>query len=183
MSSLRGLGAGDAGQLTAMPAFVLPLLMAAAFAALRTRCCEIDAIGGNGLEFGVRRRGESAWRRAPAEPPRGLLFGDAGAGAAPTPLGAIGDSAVIDFCGLGGQALSVAPLLAREWSAVLPADALARRERVIDPDTGIVDAERVALSGIAPLINLGLIDRDGAAGLIGRGFYSPPVELFSRRRG
>jgi hypothetical protein len=94
-------------------------------------------------------------------------------------LGAIGDSAVIDFCGLGGQALSAAPLLASEWSAVLPADALARRERLIDPDTGIVDARRVVASGLAPLINLAIIDRDGAAGLIGRGFYSTPLDLFS----
>jgi len=198
--SSMGLGLSDAaGRLRAIPAFVLPLLMGAACAALRTRRCEIEAIGGNGLEFGVRWRGDLAWRRSIAEPPLGLLFAGAGAGAGagadaatgrgigmnagPAPLGAIGDSAVIDFCGLGGQALSAAPLLANEWSAVLPADALARREHVIDPDTGIVDAARVALSGIAPLINLGIIDRDGAAGLIGRGFYTPPVDLFSRRRG
>jgi hypothetical protein len=189
MSSM-GLGPPDSARLRAIPAFVLPLLMAAACAALRTRRCDIEAIGGNGLEFGVRWRGDHAWRRTTAEPPRGLPFAGvgvgvgvgvgagAGAGAGATPLGAIGDSAVIDFCGLGGQALSAAPLLASEWSAILPADALLRRERVIDPDTGIVDAGRVVRSGIAPLINLGVIDRDGAAGLIGRGFYSPLVDLF-----
>ena len=49
---------------------------------------------------------------------------------------------------------------------------------VVDPHTGIVDPERVRRAGRAPLINLGILDRDGDAGLIGRGFYSPPLSLF-----
>jgi hypothetical protein len=175
ISSMRGLDAASIERLRTMPAFVLPLLMAAACAALRTRHCGIEAIGGNGAEFGVRRSGQRAWRQLPALAPRGLRF--EGAGAA-TPLAAIGDSAVIDFCGLGGQALSVAPMLAAEWSAVLPVDAKTRRESLIDPASGMVDAGRVERTGLGPLINLAIIDRDGA-GLIGRGFYSPPAELFS----
>ena len=175
ISSMRGLDVGSVERLRAMPAFVLPLLMAAACAALRGQGCGIEAIGGNGVEFGVRRSGERGWRQLPAEAPRGLRF--EGAGAA-IPLAAIGDSAAIDFCGLGGQALSVAPMLAAEWDTVLPIDAKTRRESLIDPDTGMVDAGRVERTGLGPLINLAIIDRDGA-GLIGRGFYSPPAELFS----
>jgi Protein of unknown function (DUF1116) len=174
-SRLRVLNAGGLERLRAMPAFVLPLLMAAACAVMRSRCCDIEAIGGNGLEFGVRRRGNREWRQLPAQAPRGSRFDGMGA---LTPLAAIGDSAVIDFCGLGGQALCVAPQLAEEWSAALPADALARRQSVIDPRTGIVDVGRILGSALAPLINLAIIDSDGAAGLIGRGFYSPPVHLF-----
>ncbi len=54
VSSLRGLDAGGAARLRAIPAFVLPVLMAAAAAAMRTCRCEIEAIGGNGIDFGVR---------------------------------------------------------------------------------------------------------------------------------
>lgn len=172
---LQGLDAVSIERLRAMPAFVLPVLMAAASAALRTRRCDIEAIGGNGCDFGVRRCGEQGWRQLAAEAPRGTCFEGAGA---KTPLAAIGDSAVIDFCGLGGQALAVAPMLAMEWSALLPPDAIIRRQGLIDSDTGIVDAGRVERSGLSPLINLAMLDRDGT-GLIGRGFYTPPVDLFS----
>jgi hypothetical protein len=85
---------------------------------------------------------------------------------------------VIDFCGLGGQALLAAPLLAAEWSSALPDDALTRRQRLIDPDTGLVDPERIVRGAVAPLINLAILDRGGTEGLIGRGFYCPPVDLF-----
>ncbi len=112
----------------------------------------------------------------PAQSPRGVRLPGADT---PSALGAIGDSAVIDFCGLGGQALAAAPLLAAEWSEVLPADALTRRRELIDPHTGIVDPERIALGDLAPLINLAIIDRAGRAGLIGRGVYAPPAALFT----
>jgi hypothetical protein len=176
IAGIRSLDTADAGCLRAMPAFVLPLLMAAACCALRSARSGIEAIGGNGIEFGVRRRGEPAWRHAAALAPRGLHFGGMHG---VRPLGAIGDSAVIDFCGLGGQALAVAPALTREWSGILPADAVARRQSLIEPATGIVDAGRVERSGSSPMINLAIIDEDGVAGLMGRGFYCPPLELFA----
>jgi hypothetical protein len=175
MLSAVGLDAADAVRLRANPGFVLPLLMAAAGAALRTHRCNIAAIGGNGVEFGVRHRGESRWRRVRGEAPRGVRFATR---EAVTALPAIGDSAVVDYCGLGGQALSAAPTVVAEWQELLPADAVARRHTLIDPATGIVDAARVACGGRGPLINLAILDQDGA-GLIGRGFYCPPPELFT----
>jgi hypothetical protein len=174
VSRLRGLDAETAGALRGIPAFVLTILMAAAAAALRNRG-DIEAIGGNGIDFGVRRQGSHAWRQLPAEAPRGTRFDGLHEA---EPLAAIGDSAAIDFCGLGGQALSAAPLLAAEWRGLLPADALTRREALIDPHSGIVDPARVAGGNLAPLINLAILDRSGA-GLIGRGFYAAPVSLFS----
>jgi hypothetical protein len=167
VSRLSGIDGELAAGLRANPAFVLPILMAAAAAALRSHRCAIEAIGGNGIDFGVRRRGDRAWHQTPAEAPQGSRF--AGLDAI-VPLAAIGDSGVIDFCGLGGQSLS---------AGSLPADVFTRRQAVIDPRTGIVDPELIVRSASAPLINLAILDRDGIAGLIGRGFYSPPVGLFA----
>lgn len=160
-STQDGLTTDHAAELRASPAFVLPVLMAAAAAALRNSRSSIDAIGGNGVDFGVRQRGSQTWRQLPAHAPQGVRF--AGADRV-TPLGAIGDSAVIDFCGLGGQALG--------------SDAFERRRELIDPHSGIVDPERIARGAPAPSINLAILDRDGAAALIGRGVYCPPRALF-----
>jgi len=179
LSRLHGVDDAAAASLRENPAFVLTLLMAAAAAALRSHRCDIEAIGGNGIDFGIRRHGETIWRQVPAEAPKGLRLGGFETRAA---LPAIGDSAVIDYCGLGGQALSAAPLLRADWNGMLPTDALSRRQDLIDPQSGIVDAVRVVNGRVAPLINLAIIDRDGSAGLLGRGFYSPPIELFSPSR-
>ncbi|MGA2563449.1 MAG: DUF1116 domain-containing protein [Steroidobacteraceae bacterium] len=173
---MRGLDAESAARLRGNPAFVLPILMAAAAAALRSSDCAVTAIGGNGIDFGIRRRGQQAWQHRPAQAPRGPRFAGL---SAQTALGAIGDSAVIDFCGLGGQALAAAPTLAAEWATVLPADALSRRDGLIDAHSGIVDPERIVRSAVAPIINLAVLDHEGKAGLIGRGCYCPPVSLFA----
>jgi hypothetical protein len=180
ISRLTGLDADCGALLRANPAFVLPIFMAAAAAALQSRRCGIEAIGGNGIDFGVKHRGAEAWLCLPASAPQGLRFTDLDALVA---LPAIGDSGVIDFCGLGGQALAAAPQVAAEWSGTLPADALSRRQSLVDPNTGVVDPARVVRSGLSPLINLSILDRDGTAGLIGRGFYLPPVSLFAPLKG
>lgn len=167
-----------AAALEGNPGFVLPVLMAAAAAALEHRGADLAAVGGNGCDFGVRLRDEPAWRQVPAEPPAGTRF--AGHEVTP-PLGAIGDSAVIDCCGLGGQALSAAPLLLAEWRDRLPADALTRCDAILDPVTGIVTARRVTACGCGPLVNLAILDAAGVAGLIGRGVYEAPPALFVSR--
>jgi hypothetical protein len=176
VSRLSNIDATCAARLRANPAFVLTILMAAAATSLRVHGSDIVAIGGNGVDFGVRRVGEGTWRQMPAEAPRGTRLAGMDAVA---PLAAIGDSAVIDFCGLGGQALAVSPSLTAEWRDLLPADAPTRRQELVDPDSGIVDPRRIARAARAPLINLAILDRDGMAGLIGRGFYSPPMSLFA----
>lgn len=175
VSRLRDLDADTGAALRTTAAFVLPVLMAAALAALRNSGSRIGAIGGNGMDFGIRLRGSPEWRQMAAQPPRGYR----GAGLERVvALPAIGDSALIDFCGLGGQALSASPLLAAELAAVLAVDAVAKSRRIIDPNSGIVDPDRVVSEVFAPLINLAILDRTGCAGRIGRGTYSPPVSLF-----
>jgi Protein of unknown function (DUF1116) len=175
VSGLTGLDSDGATRMRASPAFVLTILMAAAAAALRNGGCDIEAVGGNGIDFGVRRRGGFEWRRITAQAPRGTRFAGFDLASA---LPAIGDSAVIDFCGLGGQALAAAPLLAAEWKDLLPADALTRRQDLVDSGSGMVDAARIVRCGRAPLINLAVLDRNGSGGPIGRGFYAPSVDLF-----
>jgi hypothetical protein len=156
VSSIDGLEGAMAAALMAVPAFVLPLVMAGAAAALRHHYCAVEAIGGNGVEFGLRRRGESVWRQMPAQAP---------AGATADPLGislpAIGDSVVVDYCGLGGQV-----------------DAPQLRQALLDPSSGIIDHSRIVATGMRPAFNLAILDVAGERGLIGRGTYHPPAELF-----
>ena len=167
---------GDAAAaLVGNPGFVLPILMAAAAAALDHHGASLAAVGGNGCDFGVRHRGATAWRQAAAVPPLGTRFPGEDKTAA---LGAIGDSAVIDCCGLGGQALSAAPLLMTEWRETLPGDALTRCDAILDPVIGIVEARRVVTLGRGPLVNLAILDAAGVTGLIGRGVYEAPPALF-----
>jgi hypothetical protein len=94
-------------------------------------------------------------------------------------LGAIGDSAIVDICGLGGQSLSFAPNLMDEWRHVLPDDVATRRDRITDPQAGIVDPARVTASRTGPIVNLAIVDRDGGGFPIGRGIYIVPPELFA----
>jgi hypothetical protein len=175
LARLDGLPEADHALLAGNPGFVLTILMAAAAWRLRHGDARIEAVGGNGLRFGLRLRGDAGWRAIDATPPTGTRFPQhAGA----TALGAIGDSAVLDFCGLGGQALPAAPALCDEWRGSLPADLGQRRALVSDAVSGLVDPAQVAASGQPPLVNLAVLDASGEAGLIGRGWYAPDTSLF-----
>lgn len=176
LEALSGLEAEPRKLIGANPGFVLPVLMAAACWALRTQGSSIELAGGNGQTFGVRRRGAAVWDCIAATPPLGTRLPQH----PDTPvLGAVGDSAVLDFCGLGGQALAFAPALAAEWREILPADAAQRRTAIVDPAGGGVDPQRVRDSGLAPIVHLAMLDQSGAGGLVGRGFYIPDPALFS----
>ncbi|WJR80380.1 DUF1116 domain-containing protein [Bradyrhizobium sp. NP1] len=156
--------------------FVLGVWMAWAGWKLQTSQAMIAAIGGNGREFGWRPRDQAAWRTMPAPPPTGKYFQPDRAAHA---LGAVGDSAIVDICGFGGQALHCAPALMQEWADVLPSDLKQRRDRIVDSHSGIVDIARIRDSRIEPIINLAILDRDGAAAPLGRGVVIVPPTLFS----
>jgi hypothetical protein len=51
---------------------------------------------------------------------------------------------------------------------------------LIDPASGIADPVRIIRAGAAPLINLAILGREGE-GLLGRGIYTTPLELFAGR--
>lgn len=159
-------------------AFALPILMAACSVWLEDSGGEIVAAGGNGVEFGYKERGQSVWRTIEASPPQGALFGSA---ALTDVLGAIGDSAVVDFAGLGGQALQFCPSLQEAWARYLPGDLAAHRLAVLDPSTGNVSTSSIVRNAHSPLVNLAMLGRGEAAGLIGRGVYKVPAKLFEKR--
>lgn len=167
--------AGIAADIRANPGFVLGIWMAWAAWKLQASASEIVAIGGNGIEFGLRRRGTTRWATVPCAPPTGIRFNSQQEAPA---LGAIGDSALVDVCGFGGQALNHAPMLAAEWAHLLPPDAQTRGCAIIHRDRGVIDLEAVRATGVMPIINLAILDERGAAAPIGRGFYIVPPTLF-----
>ena len=175
VDALAGLNSSMRAELLANPSFVLGIWMAYCAWKVQVSESQIGAVGGNGIEFGWRLRGESTWRVAAAAPPVGRYFQPE---LAPFSLGAIGDSALVDTCGYGGQALQHAPALLEEWAAVLPPDVLARRKLIVDPASGLVDLERIRASHTAPIFHLAILHSAGGAAPIGRGFYCPPLSLF-----
>lgn len=172
------------------PAFALNFWMAAT--ALAARAVEGEAgvalvtrAGGNGVEFGIQlaaRPGQWICEAAPV--PHGAIEP---AHAARRAVGALGDSAVVDFAGLGGQSLRFAPQLREAMAAVLPPDALGRSEQIggsaaddIADGLHATSAPACVASGTGPLVLIGMIDAEGEAGRIGGGVVDVPAALFQR---
>ncbi|BCI52262.1 hypothetical protein NIIDNTM18_15400 [Mycolicibacterium litorale] len=169
-------------------AFALNLWMAAAAVALTAAegvpdCDLVTRAGGNGSQFGIQiaaRPGQ--WITTTATPPQGPI--DAHLEDTEI-LGAIGDSAVVDVFGLGGQSLTHAPDVRQALAGHLPSDALARPDQLLPATleaagglrTGL-SARAVADSGVGPIVLLGLISARGH-GRVGGGCYQPPIGLFS----
>lgn len=174
--SRRCMDAALRERLDANPSFVLPVIMAGCAWMLQRGPGEIRAAGGNGVRFGLKFKNEAEWRSIPADSPIGTRL--PGREHAPV-LGAIGDSAIVDLCGLGGQALAFAPALVEEWSDLLPAD-WRDYPNLLDPRGGL-DTRLVAQRGLTPIVHLAMLDGDGRLGLVGRGFYRPSADLFARR--
>lgn len=138
----------------------------------------ITALGGNGVEVGLKLGGASdRWFVAAAEPPSGGLQSGH---REDERLGAIGDSALIDALGFGAMASVSLPgkaATAPHGVELLPLrhPAFSRTAiRVGMPARNIV--RQTAPPGIA----LGILDRSGKAGRIGGGIYHPPLELFAK---
>lgn len=140
----------------------------------------VSAVGGNGVDFGWQVAGApGAWRTAAAKRPVGPLFADL-----PTEriLPAIGDSAVIDACGLGGAILRHAPTLIEALAPFHPAAAFETQASaafvgahpLLPPDIRVgLRAEQI---GHHPGIILAMLDATGEAGLIGRGIARWPAD-------
>jgi hypothetical protein len=176
------------GFIAASPAFALNLWMAAAALWLRAAegipgCTWVSRVGGNGVRFGLQlaaRPGQWISSRAPL--PRGFVEP---AHAGRRAVGALGDSPVLDFLGLGGQALAHAPVLRDALRGALPGDILERPAQVLSAPSvldglaaSVTDARACARSGRGPVVLIGMIDAAGEAGRIGGGVVDVPAAIF-----
>lgn len=189
----RGDGMTEDGRVeefvAASPAFALNIWMA--MAGLLTSACEgfahsslITRAGGNGYEFGIQVAGRPGiWITAPAPEIVGKpepRF----AGRTATP--ALGDSAVVDLIGLGGQALDTAAELRGAMADILPHDVTQRAPDILHgpmPALGrlaVTSARKIARAGKGPIVLLGMIDHAGEEGRIGGGFVDVSAEIFAR---
>jgi hypothetical protein len=186
----RGAAAGLAEDIEATPLFFLTAWMAGC--ALMLRALEggpapwlVTRGGGNGEHFGIALAGAPhRWTCVDAQAPDGPLV--EGVSSATRRCGAIGDSAVIDLFGCGGQALGGAPEPLQAFAGFLPetheefaAGLLCAEHPQLLRRAGL-DARRVAQSGTAPLVMLAMLAQDGRRGFIGRGVYRPPAALFEQ---
>ncbi|NPT37290.1 DUF1116 domain-containing protein [Paraburkholderia xenovorans] len=179
------------GMLAQTPLFFLTLWMAAcklmlsAASASASASTLVVALAGNGERVGIRLAGSpSRWFTAEAGAPRGPRL-DPQQHAIAARL--TGDSGVIDAAGFGAQALAFAAEPAQAFEAYLPAGWREKQPRIhTEPHPsfqrlpGVLDAARVVEEGIAPLAAIAMIGADGRTGLLGRGLYTAPCELFER---
>lgn len=143
----------------------------------------ITKAAGNGYNFGVQIAAKPGqWFTMAAPEIKGAIET---AHEGRTALGAIGDSAVVDFMGLGGQVLNTATASYDNLKSFLPEDALARPEKalagVIDGFAGrpgVTCARQVVANQGGPMILLGMIEDRGEAGRIGGGVVDVPVAFF-----
>ncbi len=190
LMSERGAGplANDVG---ATPLFFLTIWMAGSALMLRlTEGADVPGLvtraGGNGETFAIAlARDPSRWRGCIAEAPSGALT----AGSGPSAIaGAIGDSAVIDVLGFGGQCIAGSPeplCLVAPWlppdHATLAARLGVAQHASLAPSALLgIDAVRVIAHRAAPLVMLAMIAAGGVGGFMGRGVYRPPVALFEQ---
>lgn len=147
----------------------------------------VVAAGGNGHEFGIQFAARpGVWFTVHATPPH------VAPGGVPTdavPLGAIGDSAIVDYLGLGAMTTpSIGNDRPAPFADVLPqADGVYRsllaaahpgfartRPRMVIPIRRMLETRQ------APVVSLGVLDAAGVRGRLAGGYYQAPFTLFER---
>ena len=182
--------------LAATPGFFLTLWMAACRLSLSaaegvSNSALVTRIGANGQEIGFTTSSKpNKWLTAPATPPSGSRFNNVPPDC--SVCGVIGDSAVIDAMGFGGQMTANAPEVLASLAGVLPTDHRERSNRLMadsDPRFDVrhevrcgLGIERIVDSSCPPLVNIGMLAADGRRGLVGKGQYAPPLALFKQFR-
>jgi hypothetical protein len=189
------LGPGFAGTkagefVNAWPIFHLNFWMAAAKLILSgasgvTGSGVITSFGANGATFGLQVSGlPGRWFTAPATVPLGNIREPL------TPddcTGAYGDSALAEGFGLGAMAQSYCPdmqALHKDFTpddmAELPGKLLMATHPAL-PKSGAraaLSARAVVATGITPIVELGLVEKQGEGGGLGAGLYRPPLGPF-----
>jgi hypothetical protein len=145
----------------------------------------ITAIGANGATFGMQVSGlPGKWFTAPADVPKGNIRDPYTENDC---TGAYGDSALAEGFGLGAMAQSYCPdmqALHKDFTpdniGDLPGKLLMAAHPGL-PNSGAragLSARAVVESGIAPIVELGLVENKGEGGGLGAGLYRPPLAPF-----
>jgi len=153
----------------------------------------VTAIARNGVNVGIRVSGlGDRWFTAPAPPVDGLYFaGFSAADANPD----IGDSAIMETCGLGGMAMAAAPAVVRFLGAGTYRDALRYTSDMYEITAGEnphfampnldfrgtpmgIDIRKVIETGITPVINTAIASNKAGVGMIGAGVARAPLAMF-----
>jgi hypothetical protein len=153
----------------------------------------VTAAGGNGVEFGIQIAGlPGRWFTAPSPMIRGRYMTEGAREENQLPW--IGDSSVVECAGLGGLLSGASPTVCSYRGQSL-ADGIAITESMRKicisenpayriPNLGFrpspvgIDALKVVETGILPIINGGMIERNG--GWMGAGCAEIPLACFEK---
>ena len=103
-------------------------------------------------------------------------------------VGAFGDSALVEGFGLGAMAMSYCPDMQALHKDFIPDDLFDLPATLLaGPHPGLakagaragLSARAVVDSGVTPIVELGLVDKDGTQGGLGAGLFRPPLEPFA----
>jgi hypothetical protein len=154
----------------------------------------VTAIARNGVTAAIRVSGLGArWFEAPSDVPVGLFF----PGFAQRDANAdLGDSAICETAGYGGQSMAAAPALVQlVGGTVADAVAISREMHHIawarNPDMVLpnldfagapagIDVRKVVDTGIRPVLTTGIAHRHAGVGQIGAGMVRVPMACFTQ---
>jgi Protein of unknown function (DUF1116) len=145
----------------------------------------VTAFGGNGATFGLQVGGlPGRWFTAPATVPLGNIRAPH---TADDCVGAYGDSALAEGFGLGAMAQSYCPDMQALHQDFTPADMAELPGKLLIGEHPALPKSRaraglsaraVVETGIAPIVELGLVEKHGVGGGLGAGLYRPPLAPF-----
>ncbi len=153
----------------------------------------VTAAGGNGVEYGIKVAGlPGEWFTAPSPMIRGRYMSEGAAEENQLPW--IGDSSIVECVGLGGILSAASPVVC-SWRNQSLQDGIELTNKMYEicisenksyeiPNIGFknppvgIDVLKVREKGILPVINGGIIDKNG--GWMGAGCTNIPMQCFEK---
>lgn len=155
----------------------------------------VTAMARNGTDFGIRVSSTGdTWFTGPAQMARGMLFaGFTEADGNPD----IGDSCITETVGLGGFAMAASPAVVGFIGAGTLNDAISYTKSMTEitvgpnpewtlPTLGMmgvptgIDIRKVLSTGLLPVINTAITNKQSGKGQIGAGVVNPPLVCFEQ---